>query len=102
MHFAISLTHSGSAKERRVAEAVYLLCALTSAGCAILLLRAYAHRATSLLLWCGLGFVCFALNNTLLFVDLVLVPAVDLTIVRQIPAFVGILILLYGLIWDTR
>jgi len=83
-------------------EAVYLLCALTSAACAVLLLRAYARRQTRLLLWCGLCFIGLALNNVLLFIDLVLVPDVDLSVVRLVPALAGVVIMLYGLIWDTR
>ena len=85
-----------------MAEAVYLLCAFTSIGCAVLLLRAYTRRWTRLLLWCGLCFVGLALNNVLLFVDVFLVPDVDLSVVRQLPAVAGVLVLLYGLVWDAR
>jgi hypothetical protein len=85
-----------------MAEAVYFLCALTSVGCAGLLLRAYARRRTRLLLWCGLCFVGLAFNNLLLFTDLVLVPDVDLSLVRQVSALASVLVLLYGLVWDAR
>ena len=85
-----------------MAEAVYLLCALTSGGCAVLLLRAYARSRTRLLLWCALCFVGLALNNVLLFTDLVLVPDVDLSVIRQLPALAGVMVLVYGLIWDVR
>ena len=40
-----------------MAAAVYVLCALTSLACAVLLLRAYLRRKVRLLLWSGLGFV---------------------------------------------
>jgi hypothetical protein len=83
-------------------EAVYFLCALTSAACAALLLRSYARRRTRLLLWCALCFVGLAINNGLLFIDLVVVPDVDLSLVRQVPALAGLLLLLHGLVWDTR
>ena len=40
-----------------MAAAVYVLCALTSLACAVLLLRGFAQRGVRLLLWSGLGFV---------------------------------------------
>jgi hypothetical protein len=85
-----------------MAEAVYSLCALASIGCAGLLLRAYARARTRLLLWCALCFVGLAVNNAILFVDLVVVPDVDLSLIRQLSAFVSVLLLLYGLVWDAR
>jgi hypothetical protein len=85
-----------------MAEAVYFLCALTSVGCAILLLRAYSRRRTRLLLWCGASFVGLAFNNLLLFTDLVLVPELDFSLVRQMSALASVLVLLYGLVWDAR
>jgi hypothetical protein len=38
-----------------MAAAVYVLCALTSLACAVLLLRSYARRRVRLLLWNGLA-----------------------------------------------
>ena len=83
-----------------MAEIVYALCALTSIVCAALLLRAYLRSRAKLLLWSSLCFAGLAANNVLLFVDLVLVPDVDLSIWRSLPAIAGLLVLLYGLIWD--
>jgi len=83
-----------------VAEAVYVLCALTSIACAWLLLRSYASTRVRLLLWSGLCFVGLALNNVLLFVDKVVVPDRDLATVRLLPAFAGVCVLLFGLIWE--
>jgi hypothetical protein len=84
-------------------ELVYLLCMLTSVGCALLLLRRWVHGRTRLLLWVALCFVGLALNNLLLFVDMVVVgPDVDLSILRQTPAVLGVGLLLYGLVWDVR
>ena len=59
-----------------MATAVYFLCALTSAACATLLFRMYwRHRrhATRLALWSSLSFLGFAMSNTLVFADLVIV-----------------------------
>jgi hypothetical protein len=84
-----------------MAEAVYLLCAITSVVCACLLVRAYRRRRVRLLLWSSLCFVGLALNNVLLFVDLVIVPSVDLTLWRSSLALAAIALLVYGLIWES-
>lgn len=86
-----------------MARGVFLLCALTSLACAILLLRAYVGTRSRLLLWSGLCFAGLALNNALLVLDRILLrDAVDLSVWRQVPAVVGIALLLYGLVWDTE
>lgn len=85
-----------------MAKAVFLLCALTSVTCAVLLLRAYGRSRTRLLLWSGLCFVGLALNNGLLVVDRLILPAVDLSVWRQVPATAGIALLLYGLVWEAE
>ena len=85
-----------------MAEVVYLLCAATSVACAALLLRAYRRHRTRLLLWSSLCFVLLAVNNALLFVDLSVATAVDLTVWRSVTAFAGVSVLLFGLIWESR
>jgi hypothetical protein len=87
-----------------MAEAVYLLCALTSVACAFLLVRTYRANRTHLLLWSSVCFVGLAFNNVLLFVDLVLVPGpdFDLSYARAISGFLAVLSLLVGLIWSER
>jgi hypothetical protein len=37
-----------------------------------------------------------------LFIDLVVLPTVDLSIPRDLAAVAGLSLLLYGLVWDTR
>lgn len=83
-------------------EAVYILCAATSLACAGLLLRGYLRNRTRLLLWSSLCFIGLALNNILLFVDLVIIPDTNLSVWRSIAALVGISLLIYGLIWDAN
>jgi hypothetical protein len=85
-----------------VATLVYALCALTSTACAVLLLRGYLRSRFRLLLWSGLCFAGLALNNVILFVDKQVVPDVDLSVWRSLPAVAGIALLLYGFVWDTR
>jgi hypothetical protein len=85
-----------------VAEWVYALCSFTSAVCAVLLLRGYRRSRMRLLFWAGLCFVGFALNNILLFIDLIVFPTqIDLSVWRTVPAVIGVLLLLYGLIWEA-
>jgi hypothetical protein len=85
-----------------IAAIVYVLCALTSAACAALLLRGYKRSAARLLLWSGLCFTGLALNNVLLFVDKVILPtAIDLTLVRSAVALAALSVLVYGMIWEA-
>ena len=85
-----------------LAIAVYILCAATSGLCAVLLLRGYAKSRARLLFWSGLCFVGLTLNNVLLIVDVRIVPTIDLSVWRTIPALVGVSLLIYGLVWETR
>lgn len=80
---------------------VYILCALTSLACAVLLLRGWRRSRVRLLLWSGLCFLGFFLNNLLLFIDLRVVTVVDLEVVRTLPAVAGVGLLLYGLVVET-
>jgi hypothetical protein len=85
-----------------MADAVFLLCAVTSLACAALLLRGYSHNKVPLLLWSSLCFVGLAINNVLLVVDFIILPEHNLSTVRHLPALVGMLLLVYGLIWDSE
>jgi hypothetical protein len=85
-----------------VAETVYALCAITSLICAALLFAGYRKERTALLFWASLGFIGLALNNILLFVDLIILPAYDLFLWRTMAALVGMVLLLYGLIRETK
>lgn len=81
---------------------VYLLCAGTCLLCAVMLLRGYARTHVRLLLWSGLCFIGLMLDNVMLYVDVVVVPDVSLTVVRKLPGFIGIVMLLFGLVWDSK
>jgi hypothetical protein len=82
-------------------ETVYLLCALTSLMCAVALLRSYRRNRTRLLLWSSLCFTGLALNNALLVVDLVVLPAIDLSVVRAALSAASMLTLVVGIAWDA-
>lgn len=84
------------------AQLVYILCFLTSAFCAALLIRGYARSRTRILLWSAACFVLLAMNNLLAVVDLVLLPTlVELATVRIVVSLAGVMVLLYGFIWET-
>ena len=59
-----------------MAEFVYALCAGTSILCVIMLFRGYLASRTQLLFWACLCFAGLAVNNLLLFVDLIILPDV--------------------------
>jgi hypothetical protein len=81
-----------------MAETVYILCALTGMLCAVLLFRGFRATRTPLLFWSTCCFVCLTATNILLFVDLVLLPNVDLSVPRGGLTLAGLLMLLFGLI----
>jgi hypothetical protein len=83
-----------------MAEAVYVLCAVTSAGCAWLLLRGWRRSRVRLLLWSFWCFAFLAVNNALLVVDLAIITDTDLSVPRAATALTGLVLLLYGLIYD--
>ncbi|HYG34461.1 MAG TPA: DUF5985 family protein [Clostridia bacterium] len=84
-----------------MAAAVYLLCVLTSLACAVLLFRQYRLTRGGLLFWSTWCFVCFALTNALLFVDLIVFPQIDLSVLRSSLNLAGMMMLLYGMIRQT-
>jgi hypothetical protein len=82
---------------------LFLLAALTSFSCMVLLFRGYARTGVRLLLWSALCFVFLSVNNALLFVDTIVFPtAVDLRGYRLGAALAGVLCLLYGFIWEAE
>ena len=85
-----------------MAEVVYALCALTSVTCAVLLIRSYRRTRLRLLFGSAFCFAMLGINNILVFVDLVVVPDTDLTLLRSLVALIGLGGLLFSLIWDAR
>lgn len=85
-----------------IGELIYLLCAATSFIAAVLLLRQYTARRTPLLLWSCIAFFGLVLNNVMLFVDLALLVEMDLALFRTVAGTIGMLALVYGLIWEAE
>lgn len=91
-----------------MAETAYILCALTSLACAVMLARGYWRSRTRFLLWSAACFGCLAVNNLLLLADKVVFPDIDgfagvsFLLLRSGAAMVGVSLLLFGLIWDAE
>ena len=85
-----------------MADVVYLLCAITSLLCAALLWRGYRRSRTRLLWASAACFVGLFLNNVMLLVDVRILPHIDLSLWRIVPALGGISVLLYGLVLDPE
>jgi len=67
------------------------------------LFRGYAQGRRRLLLWSALCFAGLTLSNILLFVDLVLLPeSANLYQLRLGTAAFAMLLLLYGLVWESE
>jgi hypothetical protein len=87
-----------------MATVVYFLCAVASAGCAVLLFwTGWHHRGQvrPLVLWTGLCFAGFAVSNGLVVVDLIVLRNGALAVARAASACVASALLLFGLIWDA-
>jgi hypothetical protein len=84
-----------------MAQVIYLLCATTSLVAAAMLLRQYHRRRTRLLLWSVIGFAGLAVNNVLVYVDLVVFIGTDLSLIRSAAGAAAMVSLMYGLIWEA-
>jgi hypothetical protein len=63
----------------------------------------FVRTRSRLLFWSALCFVGLAINNVLLFIDLVVFPTeIDLQIPRLVAAGIGAVLLLIGFIWEAQ
>jgi hypothetical protein len=81
---------------------VYLLCAVASLVCAVLLLRGYRATRMRLLFWGAVCFLILVATNSLLFIDLVVFPQLDLALWRTAFTLVALGLFLYGLIFEAQ
>ena len=81
---------------------VYFMCVVASSACMLLLFRGWRRTRTRLLLWSALCFVGLALNNLLVFIDLVVLPDVaNLLPWRHATSLLAVSVLLWGFIWEA-
>ena len=91
-----------------MAATVYILCALTSLACAVMLWRGFSQSRARFLMWSSLCFAGLAINNILLFVDKLVLPNVEgvggiaFPVWRSAAALIGLALLIYGLVWDAE
>jgi hypothetical protein len=86
-----------------IPSTIYSLCLLASVLCATLLVRGYIKTKVRLLLWSAACFVMLAINNLLLVIDLVMLPtSIDLSEERVLASIAGLLMLIYGFIWEVE
>lgn len=79
---------------------VYLLCAATALVSALLLLRTHRRTGVRLLHRSALFFLTLVIENVISFVDLVIVPEIDLGFVRSAVALSGVTVFVYSLICE--
>lgn len=84
-----------------IGSIIYLLCAFTSLGAALLLWRGYRRSRQRLLYWSSLCFAILAASNGLLILDLVIFPDVYILPWRNLVTQAALLVLLYGLIFES-
>lgn len=82
--------------------AVYALCFLTSGACAYLLARNYRRTRARMLMWSALCFGFLALNNLVVFIDLLILPDVNLALLRLSFSLAAVTVLLFGFVWDLE
>jgi hypothetical protein len=82
--------------------AVYLLCFVTSAACAWLLARGFWRTGARMLLWSAICFLLLACNNLIVVLDLLVLPAWDLSLIRLLLSLAAAGVLLFGFIWDIE
>jgi hypothetical protein len=85
-----------------MASLTYFLCALTCLAAFGLLLRSWFATGYRLLFWSALCFAALSVNNILLVVDKLVLPQIDLSTPRLLAALTGVLLLLFGLIWEEE
>jgi energy-converting hydrogenase Eha subunit G len=82
--------------------AVFILTCITTLLCAVLLLRGYVRSRKRLLFWSGLCFAGLTIHYLFVIADLMLFPKVDFFTYRTGSAAVSMVLLIYGLIWESR
>jgi hypothetical protein len=85
-----------------MAVVIYSLCLITALCCAAILVRAFTRTRRPLLMWASLCFLCLALNEAVVMVDLYLLPDLSFRILRSSLGLTAALLMLVGLIFPAR
>lgn len=85
-----------------MAAFIYTLCTITCLVATLLLLRGWRQTRSPLLAWSGVCFAGLTLSNLLLVLDRTIYSvSADLSTERLVSAFIALLILVIGLIWES-
>jgi hypothetical protein len=84
-----------------LAAASYVFGMLVALLCAVLLTRGYKQSRQRLLLWSSICFFGLALHSALIFLDMVVFPDIDLHLLRRGSLATAMVVLVFGLIWDS-
>jgi hypothetical protein len=81
---------------------VYILCAATSFLCAVLLFRGFANTGVRLLLFSAICFLGFTIDNIVLYLDVIVIPDTDISLVRRVPGLIALIVLIFGMVWESK
>ncbi|HTL71320.1 MAG TPA: DUF5985 family protein [Candidatus Eisenbacteria bacterium] len=81
---------------------IFALCGFTALWSAYLLMKGYLKNKSRLLLWSAICFAALSLSNFLIIVDRWIFPDIDLSFLRLFITLIGMLFLIYGLIWESE
>lgn len=85
-----------------MAAFIYTLCTITCLVATLLLLRGWRQTRSPLLVWSGVCFAGLTLSNLLLVLDRTIYSvSADLSTERLASAFIALLVLVIGLIWES-
>lgn len=85
-----------------MAAFIYTLCTITCLVATLLLLRGWRQTRSPLLVWSGVCFAGLTLSNLLLVLDRTIYSvSADLSTERLVSAFIALLVLVIGLIWES-
>jgi len=85
-----------------MSSSVYILLAIVSIYCAVVLLKSYFRVKVPLLLWAGLFFCGYVITSVLVVGEKVIFDSWDTHIFRMSVALISTLLLLYGLIFKVK
>mgnify|MGYP001550314231 CR=1 FL=1 len=80
-----------------IGNAIYVLCALTSLACAVLLGRAYVASKARILMLSAIAFALFFVNNAFVVLDFIVLPNTNLHVARSAFGFLAAAVLALGL-----
>lgn len=86
---------------RIIEPALFLICIAASLTCMGLLFRGWRRTGNRLLFWSALCFVFLAANNLLVFIDIIMLPDIDLRFLRLAASLAAVTVLLWGTLWEA-